>query len=285
MPKALKSILCFLAYTNIVVALAAGAFCEVTYLRLGVADHDVSWFVFFATIFMYGYAQWFEAPKTKHNNNSALTNWQIEHHYAHFLVWMLAGMGMVYFMFFLQKEVWIWLVVAGIISALYPLQSSRFKLGLRNIAGLKLMVIAAVWSLATYVIPAVQVGELYNVTFLSLALQRFLIVTALAIPFDIRDMRVDSPAMNTLPHGIGIKKSQLLAVACVFTSQLGAVIFYFNGVISITNMAAQLIVFECISFLVYRSTPKKPDLYFSAGIESLPVLLFLLSWVLAYFWP
>lgn len=78
--------------------------------------------------------------------------------------------------------------VMGIAYAFLPGVSG----GLRSVTWLKIPVIAAVWATATTHHPEVATDGAAWV-------HRFLLVAALTLPFDLRDVDVDRPCMRTLP--------------------------------------------------------------------------------------
>jgi 1,4-dihydroxy-2-naphthoate octaprenyltransferase len=285
MKSVLLSSLKFLAYTNLIVASTAAALCEVTFLIIGKSDHYLSAFVFFSTLLMYAYAQWFEAPARQEKNYSALSRWQQKHRVVYYICAVFGFAGMVVFFLSLSSAVFIWLGVCVLLAAIYPIQFMRQPSPLRNIPGLKLFIIAVVWSVVTVVLPAVQVGEQPGLLLGMLFIQRFFYITALAVAFDIRDLRIDSPDINTLPYAIGLKNARLAALACVFAAELASVHFFFIDLFTISFLAAHLIAFEAASFMLWRSSPRRKDLFFSAGIDSLPLLLLFLLLVFQYFWP
>lgn len=275
-----------IVYTNIWVAIAVVSLCALTLEFIGVFDANLLWFVFFATLLMYAYARWFDSPAREDETASEITLWTEKNKSLYWISGVIGLLGTLWFGLRLSSETWPWLVVCGGISALYPLQF--FKHGgeaLRNIAGLKLFIISAVWALVTTVLPATQVGEPIDFEVAVLTLQRFFFIMAITIPFDIRDLRIDSPRINTLPHLFGVKRARTIALISLLIAEAGALGLYFGGLFSMGELIGQIVAFEISSLLIYRSTPKKPDLYFSFGIESTSIILFLGVWVFNYFWP
>jgi len=96
--------------------------------------------------------------------------------------------------------------VMGIAYAFLPGVSG----GLRSVTWLKIPVIAAVWATATTHHPEAATDATAWV-------HRFLLVAALTLPFDLRDVDVDRPYMRTLPMSWGpartLRVAQGLALA------------------------------------------------------------------------
>ncbi len=283
---ALKKLFEFIVYTNLWVALAVASLSALTCKILGQFSFQLIAFSFFATLFMYAYARWFTAPARLVASTSQLTNWKEKNEILYLVSGVLGAAGAIYFAFQLNKATLFWVLVCGGISALYPLQFlQRGKQGLRNVAGLKLFVISAVWAIVTTILPAMQSNLAFSFELGFLTLQRFLFVMAITIPFDIRDLRIDSPNINTLPYTLGVKTARRVALFALFLAEMGAVVLYFNNLISASNMIGQIFAYEATSLLIYRSSPKRPDLFFSFGVEGTSILLFSLVYIFTYFWP
>ncbi|QFG53073.1 hypothetical protein [Chryseobacterium sp.] len=103
-----------------------------------------------------------------------------------------------------------------------------------------------------------------------------LFVTALVLPFDIRDMKHDD--VVTFPRLIGVQKTKYLA-SLMLTA--GAVISIFTLQ---TEFAAAFVITNVISMIfVYFSENTNKDAYFSFGVESCSVLPLLITILMKYF--
>ncbi len=282
----MKKILNLIVYSNIWVALAVASLGALTLKVVGGIFSDIIFFLFFSTLLMYAYARFFESPARIDEPKSNLTNWKENNKWVYISSGIVGAIGTLYYSFSLEKNTLIWLVVCGAISALYPLQFlQKGKTALRNVAGVKLFVISLVWAIATTVLPAMQMGLGLSSELLFLTAQRFLFVMAITIPFDIRDLRIDSPGIQTLPHKLGVKTARTIALFALLLAEVGAVVLYFSDLISAANMFGQILAFEVTSLLIRGSNPKRPDLYFSFGVESTSIFLFLSVAIFTYFWP
>jgi 4-hydroxybenzoate polyprenyltransferase len=85
--------------------------------------------------------------------------------------------------------------------------------GLREIPVFKNILLSAVWSFATVMLPFAFTGELlFNEQILFMAMRRFLFVYSLTVIFDIRDQEHDRRSgFWTLPMGVGVKNTKMLA--------------------------------------------------------------------------
>ncbi len=104
----------------------------------------------------------------------------------------------------------------------------------------------------------------------------FLFVTALILPFDIRDMKTDT--IVTFPKLIGIQNTKYLSYLFAFTACILAVYFLK------TEYAVSFYITTAITFLIiFFSSPEKKDAYFSFGLETCSGIPFLFLILLKYF--
>jgi len=282
----LKKGLEFIVYTNVWVALAVAALSAFTFIIIGRLDYNFICFSFFATLLMYAYARWFEAPAREDESTSRITDWKNSHKFWQIFSGIIGAAGAIYFATFLEKNTLFILLICGGISAMYPLQFlKRGQVALRNVAGIKLFIISLIWAIVSTVLPAVQLGYGFSTELVFLTLQRFLFVMAITIPFDIRDLRIDSPDINTLPYKIGLRPARNVALVALLLAEVGAFVMYFSDTITAPVLLGQVLAFEITSLFIKKSSPKKPDLYFSFGVEGTSILLFLSVAIFTYFWP
>ena len=98
-------------------------------------------------------------------------------------------------------------------------------------------------------------------------------ITALVLPFDIRDM--DEDDLLTFPRWIGIRNTKLLAYVLLILAAIGSYL-YLSPIFAYAFIASCLISM----LLVFFTSKNKPELYFSFIVEScsgLP-LVFVILW-------
>ena len=159
-----------------------------------------------------------------------------------------------------------WLVIVGL-GLLY--NSSFLENFIRKIPLLKVFYVGLVWALVnSWMVTPEPAPGIFAVS--------FLFVTALVLPFDIRDMKEDQ--IVTFPRLIGIQKTKYLAYLLIFSAGLIAVLFLK------TDFATAFYITMIFSyFLVYFSKPSNRDAYFSFWVESLSAMPFLFYVLLKYF--
>lgn len=92
---------------------------------------------------------------------------------------------------------------------------------LREKAYLKLPLVASVFALATVVYPVLLVGHErsdFTPVLATVLLARVLYIAGITIPFDVRDLSIDSINMKTIPQQIGEKRALQRAVILVIGS-------------------------------------------------------------------
>lgn len=103
----------------------------------------------------------------------------------------------------------------------------------------------------------------------------FLYITALVLPFDIRDIKNDE--VMTFPKLIGIQNTKYLAYILIFLANIISVLNLE------TNFALAFFLTSIISYvLIYYSDEEKPDAYFSFGIETCSGIMLVFYFVLYF---
>ena len=121
---------------------------------------------------------------------------------------------------------WIGIAAAMLITALYagfPGQHGT-RQALRRIPGLKMIWIGWTWAAITALWPLWWVSMDHGLDptpdWMPLAAERFLVIAALTLPFDLRDRHWDAAVMHTWPQRIGPTGTRALAL----TFLLGAIL-------------------------------------------------------------
>ena len=159
---------------------------------------------------------------------------------------------------------WFIIVVLGLLY-----NSFFLDVYIRKIPLLKVFYVGLVWALVNCWLTLPE----FN---LPIFLISFFYITALVLPFDIRDMNVDT--VKTFPTIIGVQNTKYLAYIMVFTSCILS-IFYLNLSSAIAFFLSGIITF----ILIYFSENERNDAYFSFGVETCSALPFLFLLIMEYF--
>jgi len=114
-------------------------------------------------------------------------------------------------------------------------------------------------------------------------LERFLFIMAITIPFDIRDVEVDSgTGLSTLPHILGVTRSKILAIILLIFA--GVVTFFLvaQGVYQIDIFWPYSIFVVITALLIWGTRADRSDYYYSGLLDGTMMLLYLLitTWYL-----
>ncbi|WP_431136288.1 hypothetical protein [Psychroserpens mesophilus] len=266
--RALKTVFDFYINSSIHVALAVVALTCITCLEFDVSiDLNLLGFIWFASVTGYNFVKYFGLAKFHHRSlSSKLKFIQVFS--------LICFVCMCVFALRLNTSSLIAISVFGMVTFLYaiPLLPSRFfidqKKKLRSISGLKIYIIAFVWSGVTVFLPLINNElEIHDDIIIS-GTQRFIFVVVLMLPFEIRDLNYDSLKLSTIPQRIGVRQTK---VAGLFLSLLLLILEYFKDNINLSHVLSLTgIVFVTLMFLKYSS--QQQGKYYSAfWVESLPV--------------
>ncbi|MGB0981666.1 MAG: hypothetical protein ACPGUH_06155 [Winogradskyella sp.] len=264
----LKRILNFYINSSIHVALAVLALTWITLIQFGLAyNESVLCFVFFATITGYNFVKYFGVAKFHHR--SLTVGLKVIQVFS-----LIAFVAMCFFAFQLKMDTLILIVIFGGITFLYaiPLLPKRYFIdnhkNLREIGGLKIYIIALVWTFTTVVLPLIENKTALSTDFIITSVQRFLFVIVLMLPFEIRDLNYDSLKLATIPQKIGIKKTKIIGVLLLFVA---IVLDFFKDKFVQCTMSSTLII-SMVTLLLLVCCNKNQSQYYSAfWVESLPV--------------
>lgn len=159
---------------------------------------------------------------------------------------------------------WFIIVVLGLLY-----NSFFLDVYIRKIPFLKVFYVGLVWALVNCWLTLKE----FN---FPIFLISFFFITALVLPFDIRDMKSDT--VKTFPQIIGVQNTKYVAYLMIFTSTILS-IFYLELKYSFAFFLSSIITY----ILVYFSENKRKDTYFSFGVETCPALPFLFLLIMNYF--
>lgn len=271
--KIAKQLLDFYINSSIHVALSVYALSWITLLIFNLPyDENILYFNFYATITGYNFVKYFGIAKWHHRS---LARWLKVIQVFSFFSFLL----MVFYALKLEANVLFILAGLGIITFLYaiPILPKRIYLdeqqNLRQISGLKVYIIAAVWAFTTVVLPVLNNHQELTAKVWITVLQNFVFVLALMIPFEIRDLKFDSIKLATIPQQIGVKKTKILGVLLLLIF-LGLNIFK-EEIITIYLYKEVIMTFILMLFILF-STKYRNTYYTSFWVEALPIFWLIL---------
>ncbi|PQA90847.1 hypothetical protein B0A69_19110 [Chryseobacterium shigense] len=197
------------------------------------------------------------------------TKYQYTKHFFKILL-LNAGAGVICAFLIIHNHNEVRLLKWFIIVVLGLLYNSFFlDVYIRKIPLLKVFYVGLVWALVNCWLTLPEFS-------IPLFLISFFYITALVLPFDIRDMKSDT--VQTFPRLIGVQNTKYIAYILVFISIMIA-IFYLKMLYGAAFFFSVIITF----ILIYFSENKRDDTYFSFWIETCSALPFLFLLILEYF--
>lgn len=127
---------------------------------------------------------------------------------------LLALILALYHLSFLPPVTWLLLLVCGGISALYAVPFLPGVRNLRSFGLLKVFLVALVWTMASLWIPVWGRLEAGMWDLQVEGFQRMVWIFVLMLPFEIRDLRRDPPALRTIPQRWGVGATRRIGWGC-----------------------------------------------------------------------
>ena len=271
--KALRQIFDFYINSSIHVSLAVVSMSWLTLLEFqALNDKSILYFIFFASVTGYNFVKFFGLAKFHHRS---LANWLKFIQVFSLISFIL----MCYYAFQIHIKTFIYLFGLGLITFLYaiPFLPRRFlfdeKQNLRSVGGIKIYVIALVWTGVTVFIPLINNGVNISEEVYLTALQRFVFVIVLTFPFEIRDLRFDSLKLATIPQKIGERWTKIIGVILLM-------IFYalefLKTEVFLKGHLVLLLITLITFFLIVKAKVNQGKYYSGFWVEGIPILWLLL---------
>ena len=267
--RIVKHIYDFYINASIHVALAVYALTLITIKQLNILhDKYLLCFIFFATITGYNFVKYFGLAKFHHRS---LANWLRIIQVFSLICFIL----MCFYGFRLKRNTMIIVLLMTLITFFYAtpfLPKKLFidnKYNLRTVAGLKVYVIAFVWTVATVILPIINNNYPLDFDLVTTAFQRYLYIVVLILPFDIRDLQYDSLKLATIPQKIGIRNTKLLGLlllALFFLSE------FFKDTLSISQVIITVIITIITGLFIVFCNEDRNRSYSAFWVEGLPIV-------------
>ena len=262
-----KQLLNFYVNGSIHVALSVYAFVRITELYFDLPyNESLDCFIFYGTITGYNFVKY--AGVAKFHHRTLTNNLKIIQIFS-----LICFFSLCYYTWQLSFKTLLFLLPFVLLTLLYAIPFlSGFQKNLRNVSYLKIIIVAIVWSGLTALLPVFDIKNVFTVEVYLSAVQRFLLVIVLILPFDIRDVQYDVISLQTIPRKIGIENTKKLGYILLLICLL--LEFIVAPDVSFRN--AFLIVFFVSLLLLMKSTIKQSKYYSSFFVEAIPVFWWLI---------
>jgi hypothetical protein len=247
--KFFKSLFHFYIHSSLHIATSVWAFLQITTHNLQISSNpNLEIIIFFGTQFTYTFLKNFTDLKNK--------TFQIKNHRSLTTISLISLLLVIYILFHLSPTLQIAFIKIGLLIILYP--------NFRTIGWLKIFIVAFVFAYITVYIPALDTN-LSFFRYQTLAIQRFIIVLCLILPFEILDSKTDPKSLKTIPQRIGITKTKILGLLLL------TLYFYFDIDIDIDIDIAII-----IAFAIIFANPNRNRYYSLFWVESIPIFWWIL---------
>ncbi|MGA9326551.1 MAG: hypothetical protein WBV47_10910 [Salegentibacter sp.] len=243
------------------VGLALVAFTLVTIMEFGLSpDFDLLMFVFFGTITSYNFVKYAGIAKLHHP--SLVRNLRLIQIFSFFCF-----LALVYYS--LQQELEILMAAGffGFLTALYAVPVFKGRTNLRGVKGVKVFVIAITATGVSVVLPLLNHPAIPVHNIIVEFLQRILLIIVLMLPFEIRDLKFDSPDLYTFPQVLGVKKTKIMGYILLVLMFL---LEFLKIGVKIPNLGGLLAIGLIAAFFLIKSEEDQGKYYASFWVESAP---------------
>ncbi|MGE6218819.1 UbiA family prenyltransferase [Nubsella zeaxanthinifaciens] len=285
-----SSILDFLLFSNFFIAICAVAQGLVTYHLLKVKPSEyVLAFLFFSTLLIYNLAVLLAKPKDPQNSPFKRVRWIFAHHRLTISTTLIAALCLVPLgLLYLSFEAKLLMVFVGLLAVAYNipfLTLNGKKIGLRNIPGIKLFLIAFVWASSCVLLPIVELESTLQIQVplsetVLLVAKRFLFICAITVPFDIRDLFQDKLyELKTIPVILGEKKAWIFCQALLLVYLLLLVLFTQGITIDVVALTLTVLL---TGWLIFKSNIKRNEYFYFFYLDGTMLLQYVMLLACSY---
>ncbi|TKC01880.1 UbiA prenyltransferase family protein [Pedobacter cryotolerans] len=279
----------FLLFSNLFVALCAVAQGLVTYHLLQLPpDKYVLMLLFCSTLLIYNLSMLLTKPKEPEKSPFKRVRWIFAHHRLIISITLIAALCIIPLgLWHLSIQSQLLMAFIGAIALAYNfpfLKLNDKKIGLRNLPGIKLFLIAFVWSVSCVLLPIVQLESELGLTTITLGAtlllvaKRFLFIAAITIPFDIRDLFQDKLyELKTIPVMLGEKKAWIFCQALLVLCFILLIIFTKEFNLDVVGLALTLIL---TGWLIFKSNLKRNEYFYFLFLDGMMILQFVILAIL-----
>ncbi len=235
-----------------------------------------------STLCIYNFSIFLSKPKTPEKSSYKRVRWFFSHHRLMVSITIISALSLLPLFLMLSFKSKLLLIFLAILSFGYsmPLFSvGNQKFGLRNIPGLKSLLITTVWTISCVLLPILEAesNHLANVSIRDttiLIAKRFLFISALTIPFDIRDLFQDRQlGLKSIPVVLGERKAYLFCQ--LLLAGYMVLLFMFKGNGFSHDFFALGFTVVVTGWLIFKSEWQKDEYYYFLYMDGMLILQYL----------
>ena len=261
--KKLRLIFDFYVKSSIHLSICLLAFCTVSYITLEI---DISFLIllssFAATLVIYNYIKFFaDNPFLEHEQT--LSKKLIK---TITIIFFIVLMSVIPFLNFITVAIGL-AIFTFTIAYVTPIFG--LKKNFRNFGGIKVLIVSICWSATSVLVPVAESQLFLDQKSIIVFFQRIFLIFACTIPFEIRDLKYDLSALQTIPQVYGIQKTKFLAILSLIIFLIFSFhLHYENSVI----FFSELMVSMFVACLVIFSEKQQKKYFSSFFVESVPIV-------------
>lgn len=194
----------------------------------------------------------------------------VKEHTRHIVVYVLLSLAFeMVFLFTLSLNEFLLLSLAAVVAILYIIPISPNKKRLRDFWYIKIFLIASAFSFVCCFIP-LYLADINKKSAILFCIMQAMYVFGLTMPFDIRDIEVDTLDGNvTLATYLGTRKSILLALMALLSITIYSGLFL-NLIEGLPMLITSTSTIFMVSILIY--TNKLNDFYYTFLLDGMLIL-------------
>ncbi len=226
-----------------------------------------------ATFLIYNLSIFLIELRTARTNATTRVQWFKRWNYIMYPLLVIALLVLLVSFCFVPFSVLIFFAHLGIVSLLYNVPDKyiyEHYRSIRSIPLIKVFLIAYVWAAIGSWLPALML-QLPFADAVQLFIAQMLFITAITLPFDIRDYwRDEQRELLTIPVLIGIRQTRWLSIALVVLHTVLMELWF------TVTVAATVLLCAITVLLLYKAHYKRPYWYYTGLVDGLILLQCLL---------
>lgn len=238
--------------------------------------------LFTSTLGIYNFSILISKPRQPEKSAHKRIRWYFSHYRLMVTITIVSFLSLIPLFFLISTASKLLLIFLAILSFGYGLPLftvGNQKFGLRNIPGLKLFMISLVWTMSSVLLPVLeaQAGHLAMISMRDttiLIAKRFLFITAVAIPFDVRDLFEDKQfGLKTIAVAWGEKNAYLFCE--LLLAGYVVLLFLFRNTGFSTDFWALTLSVLLTGWLIFKSKWERNEYYYFFYLDGVLILQYL----------
>ncbi|WP_129365152.1 hypothetical protein [Lutibacter sp. HS1-25] len=272
----LQKIKDFYIFSNIHVALAGFCMAKISLLKFENSSYKMPVFIALSIVVSYNFIRFYEI---KTSRLIWLKTWFYEFKKSLIVLSAFSTLGIWYILGFTNFNFnsLIILIPFALITFFYVVpvyKNEKIEVSFRNFPSIKIFSIAISWAAICVLFALDEANIALDKNVWIEFVQRFFILIAITLPFDIRDVNYDSKKLKTLPHVLGVKTSKQFGLILLIIFVL---LTFFKENYLISEVYINIIVSIITGCFLWFSSAEKSRYYTSFWVEAIPVFwLFLI---------